>query len=159
MGLPEGWIRCDGSAIPEPSVWAGSHTPNLNGQRLFLRGGGDTEALVIEDDMFQDHTHLDAEHTHGNSGHSHSYKETKSHNDEDCPNYPSQTGNYWHYMKVEWDHPDTTFWDCEYDESTHSSTINIQSSKSGMEGVDSSSRHGPETRPKNMAVIWIMRTW
>merc|ERR1712150_449865 len=33
--LPEGWIRCDGSIIPEPSVWAGSHTPDLNGERLF----------------------------------------------------------------------------------------------------------------------------
>ena len=41
------------SPIPGPSIWEGSHTPDLNGQRLFLRGGNDNEALAFEDDAFQ----------------------------------------------------------------------------------------------------------
>jgi len=71
--LPDGWIRCDGGIIPEPSIWAGSHTPNLNGQQLFLRGGSDSHALTVESDMFQDHIHIDHGHTHGDDGHSHKY--------------------------------------------------------------------------------------
>merc|ERR1719500_259108 len=27
VDLPDGWVRCDGSTIPEPSVWAGQLTP------------------------------------------------------------------------------------------------------------------------------------
>merc|ERR1712223_522083 len=71
--LPEGWIRCDGGVIPEPSVWAGSHTPNLNGEKLFLRGGSDSHSLTVEGDMFQDHTHIDPGHNHADNGHNHQY--------------------------------------------------------------------------------------
>ena len=51
--LPAGWIECDGRTIPEPSIWAGSTTPDLNNKRKFLRGGKDTAALGMEDDMVQ----------------------------------------------------------------------------------------------------------
>ena len=51
--LPEGWMRCDGSVIPEPSNWAGTNTPDLNAPRKFLRGGPDTSALTMETDMVQ----------------------------------------------------------------------------------------------------------
>ena len=52
--LPNGWVRCDGSVIPLPSIWAGRHSPDLNGKRKFLRGGQDaTSALDMEDDMIQ----------------------------------------------------------------------------------------------------------
>ena len=37
VSLPDGWVRCDGATIPEPSVWAGQLTPNLNGEKRFLR--------------------------------------------------------------------------------------------------------------------------
>ena len=37
--IPDGWMRCDGSVIPPPSVWAGQKTPNLNNDKRFLRGG------------------------------------------------------------------------------------------------------------------------
>ena len=51
--LPEGWIRCNGSVIPEPSIWAGTNTPDLNGPRKFLRGGPDASALTMQDHMVQ----------------------------------------------------------------------------------------------------------
>ena len=37
--IPDGWLRCDGSTIPPPSVWAGQKTPDLNNDKRFLRGG------------------------------------------------------------------------------------------------------------------------
>ena len=37
--IPDGWMRCDGSVIPPPSVWAGQKTPDLNNDKRFLRGG------------------------------------------------------------------------------------------------------------------------
>merc|ERR1712181_181856 len=50
VSLPDGWVRCDGSTIPEPSVWAGQLTPNLNGEKRFLRGASDSEVLTLEED-------------------------------------------------------------------------------------------------------------
>ena len=46
--IPEGWMRCDGSVIPEPSIWAGRMTPDLNGEKRFLRGGSDNDMLREE---------------------------------------------------------------------------------------------------------------
>ena len=43
--IPDGWQRCDGSVILEPSIWAGERTPDLNNERRFLRGGSDTSVL------------------------------------------------------------------------------------------------------------------
>merc|ERR1719249_367395 len=68
VSLPDGWIRCDGATIPEPSVWAGQLTPNLNGEKRFLRGGSDSEVLTMEEDQMQDH-----KHTVSDPGHTHSY--------------------------------------------------------------------------------------
>ena len=53
LELPHGWIECDGSVIPEPSIWAGKRLPNLNAERRFLRGGSKIGALTLEDDMMQ----------------------------------------------------------------------------------------------------------
>ena len=62
--LPEGWLRCDGSTVPHGSIWAGLTTPDLNGQNLFLRGGGDHQALEMETDQIVDHEHIDGKHSH-----------------------------------------------------------------------------------------------
>ena len=77
--LPDGWVRCDGSTIPHPSIWAGKMTPELNKGRFFLRGSEDKDMLTLEDDQLQDHMHEDSGHSHvarsTASPHSHSYKD------------------------------------------------------------------------------------
>merc|ERR1712228_359390 len=67
VDLPNGWVRCDGSTIPEPSIWAGQLTPDLNGEKRFLRGASDSEVLTMEEDQMQNHKHdiTDPGHTHG----------------------------------------------------------------------------------------------
>merc|ERR1719189_1438124 len=54
--IPSGWQRCDGSEITEGPFF-GLTTPNLNGERYFLRGGDDWLVTTTEGDMVQDHTH------------------------------------------------------------------------------------------------------
>ena len=87
--LPEGWLRCDGSTVPHGSIWAGLTTPDLNGQNLFLRGGGDHQALEMENDQMEDHMHEDNYHSHACSAtskttasadpHSHQYWDSGFH--------------------------------------------------------------------------------
>ena len=64
--LPDGWQKCDGSLISAPSLWEGKVTPNLNGERRFLRGGSDADMLKLEEDQLQEHTHKvnDPGHNH-----------------------------------------------------------------------------------------------
>merc|ERR550517_519711 len=64
--LPDGWQKCDGSIISAPSIWEGKVTPNLNGERRFLRGGSDADMLKLEEDQLQEHTHKvnDPGHNH-----------------------------------------------------------------------------------------------
>jgi len=121
---------------------------------LFLRGGSDEQALVIENDTFQDHNHIDDGHNHADNGHSHSYSDR----------FPSYDG--WG-CGIEDGHigppssdKDNDRYDCErtgyY---TSSNNIGLQANFAGLKGADSSSRHGEETRPKNMGIVWIMRIW
>ena len=54
--IPTGWIECDGSIINDSeSSLNGQLTPNLNGQRRFLRG--DATSGAEETDAFQGHRH------------------------------------------------------------------------------------------------------
>ena len=39
-------------------------TPDLNGAKLFMRGGSDESAGTVEEDSVQDHEHVDPGHTH-----------------------------------------------------------------------------------------------
>ena len=55
--LPAGWQRCDGTTIAAPSIWEDKTTPNLNGERRFLRGGSDEDMLRLEEDQLQQHRH------------------------------------------------------------------------------------------------------
>ena len=67
VNLPDGWFPCDGSPIPQPSIWAGQLTPNLNGERRFLRGASEEDMLTLEEDQMQEHMHelSDPGHNHG----------------------------------------------------------------------------------------------
>jgi len=157
VDLPDGWVRCDGSTIPQPSIWAGRTTPDLNGEKRFLRGGADGEVLVLEDDQLQNHEHevFDPGHKHGvtDPGHTHMY-------DDKYPNYDAN----------EEGHPGPGPGDTEHDrfDKSHNSIsvsattgLHVDYTTTGLhvKGVSSSYRKGSETRPKNMSVIYIMKIW
>jgi len=154
--LPPGWVRCNGDVIPSPSPWAGSTTPNLNGERRFVRGGSDDQALVLEDDTLQDHTHIDTGHTHIDSGHTHPFIDKYRCTEKDPDNYCDEDG-HWGGS----DGPDThgDRFDGEHDAVTSGGKASIQSSSSNIGGISAEYRTSAETRPKNMNIVWIMRVW
>ena len=154
--LPLGWVRCNGDIIPSPSPWAGSNTPNLNGERRFLRGGSDDQALVVEDDSLQEHTHIDPGHSHADLGHTHPYIDKYRCHEKDPDNFCNEDG-HWGGS----DGPDTTGdrFDGSHDAVTASGASSIQSSTSNVAGVSGDYRTSTETKPRNMNVVWIMRVW
>jgi len=134
VSLPDGWVRCDGSTIPELSVWAGQLTPNLNGEKRFLRGASDSEVLTLEEDQMQDHKHQVSD-----PGHSHVYDDRYTDN-RDGPHTGPGDGEGIFGL-------------------SHTRTSEKSTSGITVEGVSSGYRSGSETRPKNMNVIYIMRVW
>ena len=139
VSLPDGWVRCDGSTIPEPSAWAGQLTPNLNGEKRFLRGASDSDVLTLEDDQMQDHKHEVSD-----PGHSHGY-------DDKYTQYPAHEDG--HYGPTGGDKNNERF-----DKSHPSTTVSKQTGIT-VDSISSGYRSGTETRPKNMNVIYIMRVW
>ena len=134
VDLPNGWVRCDGGTIPEPSIWAGHLTPNLNGEKRFLRGASDSEVLTMEEDQMQDHKHQVSD-----PGHTHDYND-KYTNNVDGPKPGPKDGE--------------GIFGEDHDSTSDSSHTGIT-----VDGVSSGYRSGSETRPKNMNVIYIMRVW
>jgi len=160
MELPDGWVRCDGSVIPSPSIWAGMNTPDLNSDRRFLRGGNDNSALTFEDDMLQDHHHEDYGHSHQDTGHQHHVDPHDVfpdsvfllHNNGYNTNYDNVVGKYFpNGEKPLAFEPAGAL-------PSNIGQANIESSRANI-GYPSSGSHGDETRPKNMAVVWIMRVY
>ena len=138
VNLPEGWVRCSGETIPEPSVWAGQLTPNLNGEKRFLRGSSDSEMLTLEEDQMQDHKHQVSD-----PGHFHKYDDYSNHAD----------GEDGHWGPGSSDQAVDRF------DKSHDSTSGSSPTGMTVQGVSSGFRFGTETRPKNMNVIYIMRVW
>ena len=146
-------MRCDGSTIPEPSIWHGLLSPNLNTEGLFLRGASDNEALDTEEDQIQDHVHIDSGHTHGNEGHSHGYGEWYSvfsgSGKGDClPG--AQCVHYEHGESA----LNNELW---ADRTSEYSSITITNNYSGIGWIAEEYRKGTETRPKNMKIVYIIK--
>merc|ERR1712037_102969 len=139
VSLPDGWVRCDGATIPQPSIWAGQLTPNLNGEKRFLRGAPDSEVLRMEEDQMQDHMHDISD-----LGHDHSYVDSYV----DTHKTGRLVGDL-----IEW----TTFFG--FPSHSHSLSTGKTSTGIKVKGVSSGYNSGSETRPKNMNVIYIMRVW
>lgn len=155
--LPDGWVHCDGKPIPEPSIWAGAHTPNLNGDKRFLRGGSYQDQLTEEDDTLQDHTHDDHGHTHTDKGHKHGYYDYVTSIEE---TFGCNWGNEYRMGPKHIATQDR--FDCSYHRSSSSmdtAQASISTSHCGVGFVPNTYRSSGETKPKNMNVQWIMRVW
>ena len=147
VDLPDGWIRCDGSTIPHGSIWAGKRVPNLNGEKRFLRGGSDDDALTLEDDMLLNHEHY-VDYT---QSHNHGFEEWYTDVGENahgsygpCESHINDNGEM--YSRK-------CYKDPRYP------TTNAQNIYVDVQGVDNKYASGFEVRVKNMNVIWIMRVW
>jgi len=176
VDLPSGWQLCNGSTITSGPM-AGQETPDLNNAGLFVRGGPENVAGSIEDDTVRDHHHIDVGHTHEQGSHSHA---TNPHNhwfeQYNSRDYHSafiganKTSHefclYGHYAG------ETSEYRCWYanylpktkDDSgtTNSATSSIYSAGTGVGGVDGERDDIDvsyyETRPKNMKLVFIIRT-
>jgi len=132
--LPSGWMRCDGSIIPHGSIWEGKRVPNLNGEKRFLRGGLDEDVLKLEDDQIQDHVH-----SINDPGHAHQYED-----------------KYAFSLGVHTKHGSSHE---NFNDQTITGTSETKKTGISVTGVSDSARHGDETRPKNMNVVYIIRVW
>ena len=160
--LPLGWVRCNGDIIPSPSSWAGCKTPNLNGERRFLRGGSDDQALTVEDDTLQDHTYIDLSHSNSGAGHFQFNIDKYRCHEKDPNNYCDEDGSWGGSDSP--DTPGTTTpstapFDGSLNAVTASGFSSIQSSLSNIAGVLENYRMSSEIKPRNMNVVWIMRVW
>lgn len=126
--LPVGWVECNGQTLNDPqSSLNGQVIPNLNGQALFIRGGATSG--VFQDDQMQSHAHPDAGHTH--PSHNTNFINTPA-------NVDNNPGEYGLYL---------------------SSATGVGHADLGdpSETTAGAARHGSETRPVNMSMVWIMR--
>jgi len=141
VNLPDGWVLCDGSPIPQPSMWAGQLTPNLNGGRRFLRGASEEDMLTLEEDQIQDHMHKLSD-----PGHNHGYVDRYTWADGD-----SHGDGHWGPGTWADTHDD------RFDQ-PHDGTSDTELTGIKVNGVLGGGP-GDETRPRNMNVIFIMKIW
>lgn len=142
--LPVGWQRCDGSSILAGPM-TGQNTPNLNGDALFLRGGNPEDAGKLEEDQMREHGHTvtDPGHSHTDTGHQHLYSDM--------------------YNVAEWSDNanDRVVGGDEFQSTQRLSDVSnavLTHEKTNIQvGSISGATAGSETRPKNMAVEWIIR--
>jgi len=169
--VPPGWQRCDGSPISRgPLKGLGLHTPDLNGEGRFLRGGSDHQVGQLEDDSVEDHTHeiKDSGHTHQDNGHTHIQAPHNHWLDETgnshAPGFVSRScsSNVAGYLLTKHQYPadcmNVNSYTAKEQPSIHTGHASIKSSTSGVKiGKMGGAKSGGETRPKNMRTVFIMR--
>ena len=134
VDIPNCWVPCDGRQISH-GKWTGKMTPDLNEANRFLRGGHQFEALNMQEDSMQDHTH-----NLNDTGHTHAYVDRWM----DGP-YNGHAGT-----GIDPDH--------YYDSFNAPHNDRSSSSKSGIIVTNvKDGRTDTETRPKNMKVTFIMK--
>lgn len=126
--VPEGWLECNGSAIPsqysELIALVGTNTPDLRG--MFVRGWDNGRGVDGGRDLlsFQDSENLSHDHTASDSGHQHGYVMAQSRTLADG----GANGTY------------------AASSNTNTGYANITVNYSG----------GSESRPKNVALMYII---
>ena len=147
---PPGWQRCNGSAITEGPL-VGQDTPDLNNQGLFLRGSLDGGAGSVQSDALKNHEHNvdDTGHTHSASGSvgSHGLPSAQYNRNFEQHN-TSVHGNEKHGDQYDSGCYETQGSGCTTWSHSHSMSVSVGSVTSGSSS---------ETRPKNMAVVYVMR--
>jgi len=144
ISIPAGWQLCDGSSILSGPM-NGQNTPNLNGNALFLRGGQPESAGTVEEDQIRQHGHqlVDPGHTHIDRGHQHDYLDLSNNEEKSDDANDRWVGSN--------DQTNTR-------RTSYIGHAEIASEKTNIQVADvSGSAAGSETRPKNMAVEWIIR--
>ena len=138
IALPECYVPCDGSEITE-GIWQGLQTPELNKSKRFLRGGLVSDALKVEEDSLQEHSHTS---TVSDPGHSHDFTHTAANGGSDGD--PDPLAN-----------PigDAFYWEYPFQRQTYSAKSGISMAVTGVQGARKSS----ETKPKNMNVVFVMK--
>lgn len=142
--LPPGWVECNGQILDDPeSPYHGLEIPNLNGPAatgeggLFLRGS--LRSGVLQGDQLQSHTHIDAGHQHPRNPEGVA---------ERVLLVPSETGDG--HAAERGDGNSTNV-----GELTGTAQARL-GEPVGLRRADQV-RHGAETRPVNMSVVWIMK--
>ena len=139
VALPECYVPCDGTEIKD-GIWKGRRTPDLNNPKRFLRGGHVSEALMVEEDSLQEHSHTS---TVSDPGHSHGFTEYAS-NLESPDGYPDPAPKLL---------SDKICMDFPFPLTTNSAKSGISMAVKGVQG----GRKGSETKPKNMNVVFVMK--
>ena len=139
---------------------AGQDTPDLNNQGLFLRGSPDGGAGNVQSDALKDH-----EHEVDDSGHSHSASGTVSSKGLPSAQYNRYSeqlnqninGNEKHGDQYDGGCYETQGSGCTTWDHSHSMSVSVSSRETGITVGSVTSGASTETRPKNMAVVYIMR--
>lgn len=132
--LPDGWVECNGQVLEATgSPLHGQVIPDLNASGRFLRGA--TESGILQDDMMQNHRHLDSGHYHSFNLSNNGYPD--GHSDRTANNYWME---HWRGNNI-WKNTNTTHADLQGPSDWGGNTPRV----------------GNETRPVNMSVVWIMR--
>eukprot|EP00090_Calanus_glacialis_P020037 TRINITY_DN30810_c0_g1_i1.p1 TRINITY_DN30810_c0_g1~~TRINITY_DN30810_c0_g1_i1.p1 ORF type:complete len:232 (-),score=41.94 TRINITY_DN30810_c0_g1_i1:77-772(-) len=132
LKIPQEWQKCDGGQIFSGPM-KGFKTPNLNSGGYFLRGALTTDAWTIQGDMIRQHGH----NIH-DPGHQHKYYDRIYYDEQD----------------VDIDSHDRQAADDQRKNDLRTSLT----SKTSIEVKNvTGATAGHETRPKNIAVEWIIK--
>jgi len=167
LSIPEGWQRCDGSVITNSlSPLYGLSTPNINGEQYFIRGARDDQSASIQEDMVREHEHAlrDDGHKHTDSGHYHSTS-VESHNhdvytaisnkkDKSNTTRSQVASGCYETQGSSCAKSTSKIWSSSSSVSVKSNSAAIQYSTTGIEVEPFG---GVETRPRNIAAVYIMR--